>query len=50
MIVGSVVAIYPMIDNYSAGNEAEWDDELDSHWMIRVSIAAHGKDGEPSSI
>jgi hypothetical protein len=50
IIFGIVLTIFPLYDNLSAGNESEWDEELDGHWIIRGSIAAHGTDGEPKVI
>jgi hypothetical protein len=42
------VSVYALIDNYGAGDEGEWDSELDGHPALSGSLAAHGTDGAPT--
>ena len=42
MMVCLAFGLYALYDNYSAGNEAEWDEKLDGHVIISGTIAAHG--------
>ena len=42
------MSVFALYDNYKSGKEAEWDESLDAHWIIRGTIAAHGIDSHPS--
>ena len=50
MFLCTLISVFALIDNYTAGNVDEHDDELQDHWAMSGSIAAHGKSGEPSSV
>ena len=42
------ISFFALYDNYTAGKEKEWDEELEGHWLISGTIAAHGTESHPS--
>ena len=42
------MSFFALYDNYSAGKEDQWDEELRGDWIISGTIAAHGSDSHPS--
>ena len=48
MLVGSAMSIFALYDNYTAGKEDKWDEQLEGNWIISGTIAAHGTESHPS--
>ena len=42
------MSCFALYDNYTAGKEDQWDEELKGDFIISGSIAAHGTDSHPS--
>lgn len=50
MAVCSAWSTFALYDNYTAGKGGDWDDDFEDNSIMKGTIAAHGKDDEPSSI
>lgn len=48
MLACFAISFFALYDNYTAGKEHEWDEDLEGHWLISGTIAAHGTDSHPS--
>jgi len=44
----SIVGIYAMVDNYSADNGSDYDEQFSDNPILAGSLGAHGKDGHPN--
>ena len=40
----TIMTLFSLIDNYTAGSEGEWEEKNDGHFIISGTIAAHGED------
>jgi hypothetical protein len=44
----TLVGVFMMVENYSAGKEDEWDSNNDGDIFLSGSLGAYGKDDHPS--